>query len=96
MAVFDSFRGIREHNETRDKSIFSGASYLKYLYPLLAPPRGCLYSQEGHLPIVIDVFRRESFLQREVGCSRPHAEGIGIRKLLWATKPAQAREHGVT
>jgi O-methyltransferase len=64
---------------------------LKYLYPLLVPG-GALYSQDGHLPLVIDVFNSNSFWQREVGFARPHVEGLGIRKLIWATKPDHSRE----
>ena len=67
---------------------------LRHLYPLLAPG-GVLYSQDGHLPLVIEVFGSNSFWQREVGCARPHVEGLGTRKLIWATKPADAREQVV-
>ena len=64
---------------------------LRHLYPLLAPG-AVLYSQDGHLPLVIDVFNSSSFWQREVGCARPHVEGLGTRKLIWATKPDHVRE----
>jgi len=64
---------------------------LKYLYPLLVPG-GALYSQDGHLPLVIDVFSSNTFWHHEVGLAQPHIEGLGIRKLIWATKPGHARE----
>ena len=64
---------------------------LKYLYPRLAPG-GVLYSQDGHLPLVISVFENEEFWTREVGCRRPHVEGLGEEKLIWTRRPADLRE----
>jgi O-methyltransferase len=60
---------------------------LKYLYPLLMPG-GTLYSQDGHLPLVIDVFSDTTFWLNEVGCQKPHIAGLGEKKLIWMTKEA--------
>ncbi len=58
---------------------------LKYLYPLLTPG-GVLYSHDGHLPLVIDVFNDDEFWASEVGCRKPHIEGLGERKLIKVVK----------
>lgn len=54
---------------------------LKYLYPLLESG-GVLYSQDGHLPLVIDVFDDDNFWLSEVGCKRPQILGLGEKKLI--------------
>lgn len=58
---------------------------LKYLYPLLEPG-GVLYSQDGHLPLVIEVFNDDQFWENVVGCQKPHVEGLGERKLIKIVK----------
>lgn len=58
---------------------------LKYLYPLLQPG-GVLYSQDGHIPLVIKVFEDESFWRNEVKCERPYVEGLGKKKLIRIVK----------
>lgn len=60
---------------------------LKYLYPLLVD-RSFLYSQDGHLPQVIDVFKDDTFWERELGCPKPHIEGLGTKKLIKIRKPS--------
>ena len=60
---------------------------LKHLYPLLMTG-GMLYSQDGHLPLVIDVFADTDFWLHEVGCKKPHIVGLGEKKLIWMTKEA--------
>jgi len=67
---------------------------LKYLYPLLTPG-GVLYSHDGHLPLVVDVFRDSSFWKKEVGCSRPYIEGLGKRKLIRIIKPTNIKKDKV-
>jgi hypothetical protein len=57
----DPFRGIR--------------TCLKYLYPLLQPG-GVLYSQDGHLPLVCDLFDGDKFWEQEVGVRKPAIEGL--------------------
>lgn len=59
---------------------------LKYLYPLLVPG-GIIFSQDGHLPLVLDVLKDEDFWRKEVGCPRPSIEGLGTRKLVKIVKP---------
>lgn len=64
---------------------------LKYLYPLLVP--GCiLYSQDGHLPLVIDVFSDDAFWEKQVGCPKPAIEGLGKRKLIKIVKPSNLKK----
>lgn len=58
---------------------------LQYLYPLLEHG-GVLFSQDGHLPLVIDVFSDDLFWEREVGCRKPYIEGLGTRKLIKIVK----------
>lgn len=58
---------------------------LKYLYPLLQPG-GVLYSQDGHLPLVLEVFDDAKFWENEVGCPKPIVEGLRTRKLLKIVK----------
>ena len=60
---------------------------LKYLYPLLVPG-GVLMSQDGDFPLVIEVFEDDAFWEQEVGCERPHIEGLGTSKMLKLIKPA--------
>lgn len=60
---------------------------LKYLYPLLEPG-GVLYSQDGHLPLVINIFNDEKFWLSEVGCKRPRIHGLGEKKLIKIIKEA--------
>jgi O-methyltransferase len=58
---------------------------LKYLYPLLQPG-GTLYSQDGHLPLVLKTFDDDAFWREEVGCKKPHVHGWGTSKLLKVIK----------
>ena len=58
---------------------------LKYLYPFLESG-GVLFSQDGHLPLVIQVFEDDNFWINEVGCNKPHIEGLGTRKLVKIVK----------
>ena len=58
---------------------------LKYLYPLLQN-NGFLYSQDGHLPLVIEVFDDEEFWKNELGCRKPHIDGLGKKKLVKIVK----------
>ena len=58
---------------------------LANLYPLVAPG-GTIFSQDGHLPLVIDVLNDDQFWQREVHCSKPLMEGLGTHKLVGIRK----------
>jgi len=91
LIVFDSFEGIPETYENFKQPIAgiyldvdlasSTRTCLKYLYPLLEPG-GVLYSQDGHLPLVIAIFNDTEYWENEVGCQKPYIEGLGRRKLL--------------
>jgi O-methyltransferase len=54
---------------------------LKYLFPLLRPG-GELFSQDGHLPLVIDVIDDDAFWEKEVGCPKPQIIGLNTSKLV--------------
>lgn len=58
---------------------------LKYLYPLLST-NGVLYSQDGHLPLVLDVFNDDVFWQEEFGCEKPDIIGMGKSQLISIVK----------
>lgn len=58
---------------------------LKYLYPLLEK-RGVLYSHDGHLGRVVDVYKDRSFWKKEVGVKRPVIRGLGRSRLLKIVK----------
>lgn len=59
---------------------------LKYLYPLLVPG-GVLISQDGHLPLVAEVFNDSNFWEKEVGCHKPKIEGLWQKKLIKIVRP---------
>ena len=61
---------------------------IRYLYPRLSPG-GVLVSQDGDFPLVIDVFRDDKFWEEEVGCARPHIDGLGSAKMLTIVKPGR-------
>lgn len=58
---------------------------VKYLYPLLAPGMA-LFSHDGHLPLVIDVFDDDEFWRTEVGCRKPSVTGLREKALIMMTK----------
>lgn len=58
---------------------------LKFLFPLLSKG-GTLFSQDGHLPLVLDVFNDEKFWLDEVGFKKPVIQGFGKNKLLKIVK----------
>lgn len=58
---------------------------LKYLYPLLEKG-GVLYSHDGHLGRVTDVYKDKSFWKKEVGSVRPIIHGLGRARLLKIVK----------
>lgn len=58
---------------------------LRYLYPLLVEG-GELYSQDGHLPLIIELLGDEAFWRQEVGCTPPKVEGLGKQKLVKIVK----------
>lgn len=66
--------------------ISSTKTCLKYLWPLLTPG-GVIYSQDGHLHGVLDVFREGAFWNEELGCPPPDVVGAGRDKVVWFRKP---------
>jgi len=58
---------------------------LRYLWPRLAPG-GILFSQDGHLPLVLDVFNDDAFWVRELGTPKPEIHGFGTSKVIWCRK----------
>jgi O-methyltransferase len=66
--------------------VSSTKTCIKHLYPLLAPG-GALYSQDGHLPLVCDLFDDDAFWRDELGCAKPSIEGLRTRKLIRVSKP---------
>jgi O-methyltransferase len=59
---------------------------LKYLYPLLQPG-GYLFSQDAHLPLIIELLQDAAFWKEELGCGVPVIQGLGRRKLVYIRKP---------
>jgi O-methyltransferase len=51
---------------------------LKYLYPNLVPG-GMLYSHDGHIKAVMEVYNCEKFWKEKIGCPKPRVERIGKR-----------------
>jgi len=66
--------------------VSSTRTCLKHLYPLLACG-GVLYSQDGHLSRVVDLYNDDDFWRIEMGCPKPIIEGLGKRKLIKIVKP---------
>lgn len=58
---------------------------LKYLWPRLAPG-GMIFSQDGHLPLVLGVFNDDEFWARELGTAKPEIHGFGRSKVIWCRK----------
>jgi O-methyltransferase len=54
---------------------------MKYLFPHLVRG-GVIFSQDGHLPLVINVLADDDFWQDEVGVTRPRMVGLGSCKLV--------------
>jgi O-methyltransferase len=65
----------------------STATCLKYLYPLLTPG-GVVFSQDGHLPLVIGLLNDDSFWKDELGVTRPQMTGLHTAKLVEMRKPS--------
>jgi O-methyltransferase len=58
---------------------------LKHLWPLLVPG-GTLFSQDGHLPLVLKVFDDDEFWSRELNTKKPRLHGFGTSQLVWCRK----------
>ena len=61
--------------------VSSTKTCLKYLFPLLQPG-GSLFSQDGHLPLIVECLRDKNMWEQEVGCAPPFMDGLGQSKLV--------------
>jgi O-methyltransferase len=59
----------------------STATCLQHLFPLLSRG-GVLFSQDGQVPLVVDLLRDEGFWKGTVGCPKPRIDGVGERQLI--------------
>ena len=59
---------------------------LEAFYPLLIEG-GVIFSQDGHLPLVVDLLRDQMFWEGLRGCPAPIIDGLGTRKLVAIRKP---------
>lgn len=66
--------------------VSSTKTCLRYLYPLLRPG-GYIFSQDGHLPLVLKLLDDDSFWQQEMACAKPEISGLGKKKLVKLKKP---------
>lgn len=66
--------------------IESTRTCIRYLWPLIVPG-GLLFSQDAHLPRIIDLLRDPEFWRSEIGCAPPEFHGLGSRKVVWTRKP---------
>lgn len=67
--------------------VTSTRTCLKYLYPLIRPG-GTLFSQDGQVPLVIELLDNDQFWQDEIGCPKPKIQGLRKNKLLKIVKDA--------
>ena len=70
--------------------VASTRTCVKHLWPLLSIG-GCLFSHDGHLPLVVDLFNDDRFWATEVGCKKPQIDGLGQRKLITIIKDSGAK-----
>ena len=93
---------LQMFGQMAQQSGISGAAYidvdlalstktcLKYLYPLLQPG-GVIFTQDGHLPLVIKVLDNDDFWENEVGYKKPIIKGLYREKLVKIIKPKGAK-----
>lgn len=68
--------------------VSSTRTCLKYLWPLLSPG-GLVFSQDGHLPLVLEVFEDREFWETELGTPPPEQVfGARQQKIVWFRKNA--------
>jgi O-methyltransferase len=56
------------------------------MYSLLQPG-AYVFSQDAHLPLIIQLLEDSEFWEAEVGCPRPAIAGLGEKKLIRIRKP---------
>jgi O-methyltransferase len=62
---------------------------IEHLWPLVVPG-GIIYSQDGQVPLVVELLRDESFWRDGLGVAPPLIDGLGTSQLLVIHKPAAA------
>jgi O-methyltransferase len=67
--------------------VSSTKTCLKYLWPLLNPG-GVIFSQDGHLTRIQELFKDQQFWRDEVGCAPPRVDYLPKTHLLAVHKPA--------
>ncbi|NQT24368.1 class I SAM-dependent methyltransferase [candidate division KSB1 bacterium] len=65
--------------------VSSTKTCIQYFYPLLQSG-GALFSQDGHLPLIIQLFQDKIFWQDEIGITVPMVYGLNQRKLIHIRK----------
>ncbi|MCM2447766.1 hypothetical protein HGO41_21650 [Rahnella sp. CG8] len=66
--------------------LLSTRECLRCLYPCLVPG-GNIYSQDGHLPLILELLEDEQFWREELNTEPPILEGIRKGKLIKITRP---------
>lgn len=54
---------------------------MEFLYPLLVP-KGAIFSQDGHLPWIIEMFKSEKFWKEKLKRAKPEIKDLGRKKLI--------------
>lgn len=63
----------------------SNRSVLKNLYKLISKG-GYYFCHDGHLTLVVDLYRNKKFWKTEIGVKKPHFQGLGKDKLFYFKK----------
>jgi O-methyltransferase len=61
--------------------VSSTRTCLKHLYPLIVPG-GALLSQDGHLPLVLELLDDNEFWRKELQSEKPRIMGFGVSKVI--------------
>lgn len=70
--------------------VSSTRTCIRYIYPLLKEG-GAIYSQDGHLPLVIELLDDDEFWANEIGIPKPQIIGLREKKLIKIEKGVAAR-----
>lgn len=65
--------------------VSSTKTCLKYLYPLLQPG-GIVFSQDAHIPLIVELFESDEFWNEELGVRKPKINGLRETKVINFTK----------
>ncbi|MAH06620.1 methyltransferase [Candidatus Pacearchaeota archaeon] len=61
--------------------VSSTKTCLKYLYPLLKPG-GIVFSQDGHIPLIVEMLEDAKFWKEEIGFKKPKINGLRKTKVI--------------